>query len=241
VVPVAEDGSPSLEQPPLAWISLEDRAAGRTNVQFVIASDAPERDALAGALLDWAVEVGGSFARARGVAETQLDIDIHELDTDRARLLTAAGYRTARSGLTWVRPVPAGRPPALPARPGGTRVGPCTATDPGSPSPRTCAPCTGCWRSPSRTTGAPTGSPSPSSSSASPRRPGRPAGTSGGSPRSSARTAGFRPAAWWRCRPRRRRPTARAPISSTWVCTAAPAATGSPRRCCAPRSPTPPS
>src|SRR5699024_2004743 len=81
VVPVAEDGSPSLEQPPLALISREDRAAGRTNVQFVIASDAPERDALAGALLDWAVEVGGSFARARGVAETQLDIDIHELDT----------------------------------------------------------------------------------------------------------------------------------------------------------------
>src|SRR5699024_8969450 len=82
--------SPSLEQPPLAWISLEDRAAGRTNVQFVIASDAPERDALAGALLDWAVEVGGSFARARGVAETQLGIDIHELDTDRPRLLTGA-------------------------------------------------------------------------------------------------------------------------------------------------------
>src|SRR5699024_7732727 len=40
VVPVAEDGSPSLEQAPLGWVALEDRAAGRTNVQFVIAADA---------------------------------------------------------------------------------------------------------------------------------------------------------------------------------------------------------
>ena len=124
VVPVAEDGSPSLEQPPLAWISLEDRAAGRTNVQFVIASDAPERDALAGALLDWAVEVGGSFARARGVAETQLDIDIHELDTDRARLLTAAGYRKVRSWLHMRRPVAAEEATGLPAPREGTRVRP---------------------------------------------------------------------------------------------------------------------
>ena len=34
VVPTADDGTPSLDQPPIAWVALEDRATGRTNVQL---------------------------------------------------------------------------------------------------------------------------------------------------------------------------------------------------------------
>src|SRR5699024_10088309 len=97
VVPTADDGTPSLDQPPIAWVALEDRATGRTNVQFVIGRDAPARDELAAALLDWAVEVGGSFARARGVERTQLHADANELDADRGRLLRTAGYEMART------------------------------------------------------------------------------------------------------------------------------------------------
>ena len=122
VVPVAADGSPALDQAPLAWVALEDRATGRTNVQFVIAQDAPERDALAAALLDWAVEVGGSFARARGIERTQLHADANELDSDRARLLTAAGYAMVRTWLHMRRPVDPSELDALPAPQEGTRV-----------------------------------------------------------------------------------------------------------------------
>src|SRR5699024_1122321 len=99
VVPVAEDGSPSLEQPPLAWISLEDRADVRAMLQCLIASEGLESYALAGAVLDWSVEVGWSFARARGEDVTQLEMDINELDTDRYRLFSSAGYRMVRSWL----------------------------------------------------------------------------------------------------------------------------------------------
>src|SRR5690606_33816615 len=105
VVPVAADGTASLDLPPLAWIALEDRASGRTNVQFAVSAEAPEREALGAALLDWAVEVGGSFARARGVESTKLTTDTNELDTDRQGFLEAAGYEMVRSWLHMRRPV----------------------------------------------------------------------------------------------------------------------------------------
>lgn len=133
VVPVAADGSPSQDQPALGWISLEDRATGRTNVQFVLSPEAPERDALGAALLDWAVEVGGSFARARGVEVTQLDIDINELDTDRAGLLAAAGYEKVRTWLHMRRRVGAGEASALPTPREGTRVRPVHRHESGLP------------------------------------------------------------------------------------------------------------
>ena len=122
VVPAGADGSPTLELPPLAWIALEDRASGRTNVQFVIAADAPEREELAASLLDWAVEVGGSFARARGVEATKLTTDANALDTDRAHLLEAAGYEMVRSWLHMRRPVSPEEATSLPAPREGTRV-----------------------------------------------------------------------------------------------------------------------
>ena len=122
VVPVGADGDPSLDQPPVAWVALEDRATGRTNVQFVIAADAPEREALASSLLAWAVEVGGSFARARGVETTKLTTDANALDADRAQLLANAGYEMVRSWLHMRRPVSPEEATSLPAPREGTRV-----------------------------------------------------------------------------------------------------------------------
>ena len=122
LVPTTAEGTASLELPPLAWIALEDRASGRTNVQFVISAEAPEREALAAALLDWAVEVGGSFARARGVETTKLTTDANELDRDRQRLLEAAGYEMVRSWLHMRRPVAPEEATTLPAPREGTRV-----------------------------------------------------------------------------------------------------------------------
>ena len=122
VVPVAADGTASLDLPPLAWIALEDRASGRTNVQFAVSAEAPEREALGAALLDWAVEVGGSFARARGVESTKLTTDTNELDTDRQGFLEAAGYEMVRSWLHMRRPVSPEEASSLPSPRAGTRV-----------------------------------------------------------------------------------------------------------------------
>lgn len=121
VVPSEADGAPT-DAPPLAWMALEDRASGRTNVQWAADRRIPCRDAVVAALLDWAVEVGGSFARHRGVESTQLDATANALDEDRARLLAASGYTRVRSWLHMRRPVDPAEADGLPAPREGTRV-----------------------------------------------------------------------------------------------------------------------
>ncbi|MDO5661835.1 MAG: GNAT family N-acetyltransferase [Brachybacterium sp.] len=105
IVRALPDGGPDSEGPPVAWISCEDRAAGRVDVQWVVAADVPDRDALVTALLDWAEEAGGAFARHRGVEDTQLDTSADARDTERHRLLAAHGYEKVRTWLHMERPV----------------------------------------------------------------------------------------------------------------------------------------
>ncbi|PMC75548.1 GNAT family N-acetyltransferase [Brachybacterium sp. UMB0905] len=124
VVPAAADGSPAVDADPVGWIAVEDRAAGRTNVQVVVDESLDHRDELALALLEWAVEVGGSFARARGVDSTQLNTDAHELDTERGRLLSAGGYEMVRTWLHMRRPVDPDEVAQLRGPRPGTRVRP---------------------------------------------------------------------------------------------------------------------
>nr|WP_245354391.1 GNAT family N-acetyltransferase [Brachybacterium sacelli] len=133
VVPIAADGSPTEDRDPLAWVALEDRARGRSDLQFVVSQDVPEREALTAALLDWAVEVGGSFARHRGVESTQLSCDTNELDTDRARALEAAGYEKVRTWLHMRRPVTADDSGAGPGPREGTRMRPVHRHESGLP------------------------------------------------------------------------------------------------------------
>ncbi|MCL6422921.1 GNAT family N-acetyltransferase [Brachybacterium sp. JHP9] len=105
VVPVGADGRASLDQAPVAWICLEDRASGRTNVQWAAAADAPDREALVASLLEWAAEVGGSFARHRGEETTSLNADANAVDEDRQRLLRENGFEMVRTWLHMRRPV----------------------------------------------------------------------------------------------------------------------------------------
>lgn len=100
---------------PVAWVGCEDRAAGRTNVQWIVAADAAgaaggapvDRDPLAEALLDWADAVGGGFARHRGVAATMMNAGTEDGDAWREERLAAHGYRRARTWLHMERPVTA--------------------------------------------------------------------------------------------------------------------------------------
>lgn len=90
---------------PVAWVSCVDRSPGLVDVQWVVDPEVAERDALVGALLDWVVQVGGAFARHRGLDETLIDADCHEDDVDRQRLLASHGFAKVRTWLHMERPI----------------------------------------------------------------------------------------------------------------------------------------
>lgn len=93
------------DAPPVAWIACVDRAAGRTDVEWVLADSIADRDAVAAVLFAWAVEVAGSFARHRGVPESLLDTSVAEGDVARTSLLARNGYQKVRTWLHMRRPV----------------------------------------------------------------------------------------------------------------------------------------
>lgn len=118
---------------PIAWVSCEDRSAGRTDVDWVVDPDAEGRDDLVNALLDWASEVGGQFARHRGTTHTQLDADCDERDTERQRLLAEHGYQMVRTWLHMERPVRADEATTTPEPRPGVRVRPVATHASGMP------------------------------------------------------------------------------------------------------------
>lgn len=100
-----------------AWAGVHDRAAGRTEVQLVLA---PGHDVLAPVLLDWLAAAGRLVAAARGVSTTQLDALLDEGDRELAEWFGTAGYRHTRTWLNMKRPVTAGE--VLPAPRAGVTV-----------------------------------------------------------------------------------------------------------------------
>src|SRR5699024_4819439 len=82
VVVPREPLSSAPEVVPVGWLCAEDRAAGRSNVQWSVAGHVPRRAELIACLLAWAAEVGGSFARHRGVETTQLNVSVDSRDKD---------------------------------------------------------------------------------------------------------------------------------------------------------------
>ncbi len=122
VIVPADDATPLAERAPVAWVGIEDRARGRTNVQWVVGQEVPDRESLAAALLDWADEVGGSFARHRGLDGTQLDATAESGDTGRMRMLEAHGYTKVRTWLHMERPVSPEEATTTPAPRQGVRV-----------------------------------------------------------------------------------------------------------------------
>lgn len=107
---------------PVGWICVEDRAAGRSNVQWTVAEHVPHRTELIAALLAWAAEVGGSFARHRGIETTQLNVSVDSRDKESRTQLAAAGYGRSRSWLHMERPVSPGEASSTPAPRDGVRV-----------------------------------------------------------------------------------------------------------------------
>lgn len=133
VVPAEPDGSPRVGADPVGWLMVEDRAAGRTNVGWVLDPELPHRDELALALNEWAGDAAGAFARHRGVEETVLNDGADVRDEDRVRLLRAMGYEKVRTWLHMERPVEPGEAESAPAPREGVRVRKARRHDSGLP------------------------------------------------------------------------------------------------------------
>ncbi|WP_106506159.1 GNAT family N-acetyltransferase [Brachybacterium timonense] len=122
VVAANEDGSPKEGADPVGWVVLEDRAAGRVNLVWVLPETIPHRDELAASLNDWADAVAGAFARHRKVDSSIINDGRDARDEDRKRLLEEAGYRKVRTWLHMERPVTAEEATTTPGPREGVRV-----------------------------------------------------------------------------------------------------------------------
>src|SRR6476661_9355465 len=90
---------------PQAWVSVHDRAAGRTMVDLTVRPALPEGDRVAAALLPWVAETARSLAALRQLDSTQLDASPYAADERLKRWLTDAGYVKTRTWLHLTRPV----------------------------------------------------------------------------------------------------------------------------------------
>jgi GNAT superfamily N-acetyltransferase len=92
------------------WISVQDRAAGRTTVSLYL-ERAPDGVAVlaevAAALYAWAADQGAAIARLRGLASTRMDAAPYAEDTEQRGWLERAGYACRRRWLHMERPVDA--------------------------------------------------------------------------------------------------------------------------------------
>jgi ribosomal protein S18 acetylase RimI-like enzyme len=87
------------------WISVQDRAAGRTVVALWLDRDLPEAGAVAAGLYAWADGEGRAIARLRGLERTRMDASPFADDHVQCRWLEAAGYARSRRWLHMSRPV----------------------------------------------------------------------------------------------------------------------------------------
>ncbi len=88
-----------------AWVSVHDRAAGRTMVDLTVRPGLGEGGRVAGALLAWAHDVARAMAAFRQLPSTQLDASPYAADERLKRWLTDAGYAKVRTWLHLTRPV----------------------------------------------------------------------------------------------------------------------------------------
>jgi GNAT superfamily N-acetyltransferase len=89
---------------PRGWLSVQDRAAGRTMVGLWLERD-DEAAPVAAALYAWADDQGRAIARLRGLEHTRMDASPFAGDSVQRGWLTAAGYTCARTWLHMTRPV----------------------------------------------------------------------------------------------------------------------------------------
>ena len=103
------------EGSPRAWISVHDRAAGRTMVALYVDRSLDEAGAVAGVLYAWGEEQAHEICTLRGVTETRLDASPFAEDTVQQQWLTEAGYTRRRTWPQMTRPVTADEATSLPA------------------------------------------------------------------------------------------------------------------------------
>jgi GNAT superfamily N-acetyltransferase len=87
------------------WISVQDRAAGRTMVSLWLEHDLPDGDRIAAALYAWADDEGRAIAHLRGLERTRMDASPFAGDDVQKRWLVASGYACRRTWLHMTRPV----------------------------------------------------------------------------------------------------------------------------------------
>jgi GNAT superfamily N-acetyltransferase len=90
---------------PRGWVSVGDRAAGRTTVGLALERGHPDADRVAAALYGWASEQGRAIALLRGLDRTRMDAAPFAEDTVQRSWLEAAGYECRRRWLHMTRPV----------------------------------------------------------------------------------------------------------------------------------------
>ncbi len=119
----------------LAWLSVHDRASGRTLVEVTVTPDlaGPDAGALAAALFAAGARHAVDIAGMRGVHSSLLDSGAYADDARQQRWLAAAGYEQTRTWLQMTRPVTADEAWSLPALRPGVAVRPVERHDDGLP------------------------------------------------------------------------------------------------------------
>ena len=119
----------------VAWLSVHDRASGRTLVEVTLTPGLPDPGAaeLAAALFAAAERHAVDIAGMRGVGTTLLDSGAHADDPRQQRWLAAAGFEQTRTWLQMTRPVRAGEDTTLPGPREGVVVRPVETHDDGLP------------------------------------------------------------------------------------------------------------
>jgi GNAT superfamily N-acetyltransferase len=87
------------------WISVQDRAAGRTVVGLWLDRDVADAADVAAGLYAWADAEGRAIAGLRGLERTRMDASPFAEDVEQRRWLDAAGYACRRRWLHMSRPL----------------------------------------------------------------------------------------------------------------------------------------
>ena len=119
----------------VAWLSVHDRASGRTLVEVTVTPDLPEPDAaaLAASLFGASERHAVDIAGMRGLRTSLLDSGAYADDSRQQRWLAAAGFEQTRTWLQMTRPVTAEEASTLPAPREGVSVRPVERHDDGLP------------------------------------------------------------------------------------------------------------
>lgn len=122
----------------LAWLSVHDRASGRTLVELTVTPEVAADDgaALAGALFAAAERHALDIAGVRGLRTTLLDSGAYAGDQRQQRWLAAAGFTQTRTWLQMTRRVSPEEADSLPAPRPGVVVRPVDRHDDGLPVAR---------------------------------------------------------------------------------------------------------